>query len=259
MPKRVVIVGDLSERPKRSDVLGPLGARAANIQWEWVQAEGVAFNAPPKYFTPLLADLQRKKPNDEFVVVKLASLNGRDQHRLYAACPDPVEPPQDIHRAAELVEWLVSDDAGIVQPRPWREAPRGVGLLAVLTKLIRNKSWNKDTQGHMWTKEIDLLGQAPVCRPNQQWLLAEAGEVLNCPLFISKGGKQGATPKEWSIRLKFLPAVKRAITKRSLDPLREEPELAALLGSIARDGGEPVEIDDGIISEKVRAICRDGR
>lgn len=258
MPKRVVIVGDLSERPKRNDVLGPLTTRAAGIQWDWVQPNGAAFNAPPKYFRPLLADLQRIQRIDELTVVKLACLHGRDQNQLYALC-DPVEPPQHIESAAQLVDWLLSDDAGLAQPRPWRESPLGVGLVAVLAKLIRNKSWNKDTQGHAWTKEIDLLGQAPVCLSDRQWVLIAAGEVLGRPLFMCKGGTHGTTPKEWCIDLEYVPAVKRAITERSLQPLRDEADLASLVGAIDHDAGDPELIDDRIVNEKVRAICRENR
>jgi hypothetical protein len=53
--------------------------------------------------------------------------------------------------------------------------------------------------------------------------------------------------------------VKRAIAAKSLDPLREVPELAGLLESIDSGDGELLVIDDRIISEKVRAICRESR
>lgn len=262
MPTRVVIVGDLPGRPERGRLLALLGDRRPQIMWEWIQPVTAAFNLPERPFSRLLSDLRDKKKNDgldPLVVVKLNHLNGRDQHALYKEYPDPIEPPSDLADVDQLAAWLLSGDAGIIG-QPWQLPVRAAALIAILSKLIRNKSWNKDTQGHHWTKEADLLGQAPVYRPDGK-LYGEAHGILgrSSTLLLCKGGKQGTTPLGWCIRLEHVPAVKRAISTRSLAPLQGIEKLSGLIEYI--DGGSPelVMVDGVIVSERVRAVCRELR
>jgi hypothetical protein len=89
------------------------------------------------------------------------------------------------------------------------------------------------------------------------------GEACNCVekavvdgLLLSKGGKQGKTPKEFSINTVFLPAVKRTIVSRDPSFLRELSALAALMEFVDRGPGTLVELDSVIISEKILETCR---
>jgi hypothetical protein len=194
--------------------------------------------------------------------VKLEHLHGKDANELLRVCPDPVRAPLGLDTLEQLIEWLLSDDASLFHEPPWRASLRQAALISVLAKLIKNKSWNKDKQGHQWTKEADLLGQAPVVRSDLPKIYEEATvivEMAKTSLLITKGGKQGKTPKEWCIHTAFLPAVKRAITTRSLEPLRTEIGLQGLMQHV--DSGvealDTIEIDESIVSEKVISVCRE--
>jgi len=259
--RRVVIVGDVFDRPDRKTVLAELSRRRPDIQWSWIQAEGAAFNLPPKFFQPLLHEL-RTSVDEKPLVVLLGNIHGRDRNSLFVSCPDPVRAPLELSTIQELCDWLVSEDAGLFHEPPWRVSSRQAALLALLSKLVRNKSWNKDTQGHQWTKEIDLMGQAPVYRPAHQDVYREAVvllEMLRGTLLLTKGGNQGKTPKEWSINTRFLPEVKRVMNSRSFNPLRESNELRTAMAHV--DGLPPeastIVIEEGIVSEKVLSICRE--
>lgn len=262
MAKRVVIVGDVSDRPDRKTVVADLSTRRPDIEWSWIQAEGVAFNLPPNYFQPLLHQLRTLPEEDRPLVVLLGNIHGRDRNLLFASCPDPVRAPAGLASAQELCEWIVSEDAGLFHEPPWTVNPRQAALLALISKLVRNKSWNKDTQGHAWTKEEDLMGQAPVYRQAHQDIYREAVillEMLKGTLLLTKGGKQGKTPKEWSINTKILPEVKRAVNARNFEALRGVAELRTAMAYV---DGLPAEastivIDDSIVSEKVLSICRE--
>jgi hypothetical protein len=258
---RVVVVGDLVSRPNRTDLLQKLASRHAEIQWQWLQAEGDHYNLPHKLFQKLLHDLRsRRDGKPVIIVVKLAHLNGKDAYTLYGAYPDPILPPKEIDSGDELIEWLLSAEARIVPPLSWVLPVRAAGLLAVLAKLIRNKSWNKDCHGHAWTQHDDLVGQAPVNRPEFPQVY---GEALTCidravgTLLLTKGGSQGKTKKEWSINTGFLPAVKRAIVEGSFAPLRAEPGLSALMDFVERGPDELIHVDKTVVSEKVIGHCRD--
>jgi hypothetical protein len=258
---RVVVVGDLPSRPNRTELLEKLTAEHAEIQWEWLQAEGDHYNLPHKLFQRLLHDLRSRKDGKPVViVVKLAGLHGKDENTLYRAYADPKLPPKEIDSADELIEWLLSADAQIVPQLSWVLPVREAGLLAVLAKLIKNKSWNKDTQGHAWTKHDDLVGQSPVNRPEFPQTYSEAMaciERATGTLLLTKGGNQGKTPKEWCIHTGCLPAVKRAIIERSFDPLRAESKLSSLMEFVDRGPDERVEVDKTLLSERVRGVCRD--
>ncbi len=258
---RVVVVGDLPSRPNRADLLAALTTQHAEIQWEWIQAEGDQYSLPHKPFARLLHELRsRKDGKPVIIVVKLAGLHGKDENTLYRAYAGPKLPPKEIDSADELVEWLLSAEAQIVPQLSWVLPVREAGLLAVLAKLIKNKSWNKDTQGHAWTKHDDLVGQSPVKRPEFPQIYCEAMaciERATGTLLLTKGGNQGKTPKEWCIHTGFLPAVKRVIIERSFAPLRAEANLSALMDFVDRGPDELIHADKTMVSEKVVNHCRD--
>lgn len=261
MPDRVVIVGGLPQRQDRTALLSMLSQRQPEILWDWIQPINEQFSLPVNPFNRLLHDLRTARPDSErLLVVKLAHLHGKEANQLYRAYSNPLLPPRELASSEQLTEWLLSPDTGIVPKREWSLSVREVGLVTLLSKLIRNKSWNKDGHGHAWTREDDLLGQAPVMRPDFPAVYGEAAACLEhaCGgLLLTKGGKQGATRKEWSINTAHLSAVKRAMLERSLNPLRSEPALRALMEYVDRGPTVLVQIDGVIISERVLAICRD--
>ena len=265
MALHIVIVGDVPERPDRTAVLATLGAAYPEATWEWYQAEGLQFQIPPKLLNKLLHELRQDavkcaaNQGERKRVVKLADLNGRDANAIFNVYPDPVLPPREIASADELVAWLGSPAAGLIPPREWSLPVRAAALIAVLAKLVRNKAWNKDVQGHQWVQEEDLLGQSPVMQPDNQRLYGEATELIGRgtrSLFLTKGGKQGMTPKEWCINTKFLPAVKRACVERSLDPLRAEVALRQLMEYVDKDDEPAVQVVGSILTERVLMECR---
>jgi hypothetical protein len=263
MATRVVIVGDLPEHPDRASLVRALTEGHPNIHWDWLQAEGAQCSVPQKYMNRLLHELRNPNPDITVRVVRLRMLNGKDAHSVHRLHRDPILPPADRASAGELVEWLLSAASGLIPPNAWQLPLRHAAVLAVLSKLVRNKAWNKDKQGHAWVKENDLLGQAPVNRPSHPRVYGEACDCMErfftAGLLLTKGGKQGKTPKEWSVNTEYLPAVKRSICDRNLDPLRAEASLAAFM--IYIDGGpnESVVIDDVIVSERVLSVCRERR
>lgn len=258
---RVVVVGDLPSGPNRTDLLEKLTCRYAAISWEWLQAEGNHYNLPHKLFQKLIHELRsRRDGKPVIIIVKLAGLHGKDEHTLYRAYPDPVQPPREIDSVDDLAEWMLSAKAQIVPQQSWVLPVREAGLLAVLAKLIRNKSWNKDSHGHAWTQHDDLVGQAPVNRPEFPRVYAEALSCLERAtgtLVLTKGANQGKTKKEWSINTTYLPGVKRAIVERSFDSLRAEGGLSALMDFVDRGPAEMVHADKTMVSEKVIGHCRD--
>jgi len=260
---KVVVVGGLPQHGNRNDLLRRLAEQQPTIEWDWIQHENAQFQLPTKYFNRFLHELRvAKSKNDAAlpIVVKMYHINGRDESMLYREYDDPILAPRDLTTIDELATWLLSSQAGIVPPTTWILPVRAVGLLAVLSKLVRNKSWNKDVQGHMWTKESDLLGQAPVQRPEFPEVYLEACNCLEKAvadgLLLTKGGKQGKTPKEFSINIVFLPAVKRTIVGRDPSILKELSALAPLMEFVDRGPQARVEVDSVIISEKVLETCR---
>jgi hypothetical protein len=132
-------------------------------------------------------------------------------------------------------------------------------LCALLAKLVKNKSWNKDTQGHAWTKEADLLGQAPVNRPQFAEVKSEAEHILSNgegTLFLTKGGSQGKTPKEWSIQLKYVPLVKAVLSTRDFRGLAKHPELMVIAKKFSKPSTRSYRVDGDIVNQRVLDICR---
>ena len=259
MAARIIIVGDVPSRPDRKRVLEALAATHSEVQWEWIQADTAAFNLPDRLVKRLLHELtsaDRKRPPD-ITIVKLLYLNGKDANALYAAWERIVLAPKDLETAEELIAWLCDEQNGLVPRRTWLAPVREAGMLALLAKLAGNSSWNKDVKGHNWTKEVDLLGQAPVHRPSHPGVYAEARLCLDRSsgtLLLPKGGSK--TPKEWSINTAYLPLAKRALLTRCVAPLREALALQALYAFLQDGPQESVVVDEGLISERVLTDCR---
>jgi len=260
MPPRVVIVGGLDDATTRDELLDSLRRKSGtDTQWEWIRADAVnGYRVPPKYLYPLLTQLKR---NDHSFraphVVKLYRLHGHDASRIYTLCK-PVLVPQAIETAAALIEWLLSPEANLVPRHEWYGNRAEAALVAILSKLVRNKSWNNDHSGHAWTKEQDLLRQSPVFRRDFQDVATEAEQLLprlNGSLLLCKGGKQGKTPREWSIRFAELEYVKRSVIAQSLDPLRAISGLAAVIDRISLDAKRNYRLDGEIVNERVRQLC----
>ncbi len=193
-------------------------------------------------------------------VVKLHLLHGRLQNLLYSVCRDPVLAPEGLGGIDEFVSWISSSQAGLLPPSKWPANTSETALIAVLCKLLRNKSWNKDSHGHEWTTENNLLGQSPVKRPGHDPILREARGLLdrmNGTLLLSKGGSK--TSKEWCINTTFLPLVKKAIIACSLDVLLEDGRLRTAILDLMADPSRPHELLGNIVSERVRSICADVR
>ena len=142
----------------------------------------------------------------------------------------------------------------------WMAGTTESAIVAILSKLLRNKSWNTTVQGHAWTKEEDLLTQSPVLRDDRPKVAIEARRILPTlvdRLLLTKGSGQGNTPKEWSIDRRFLAAVKRAMISKSLVALREFECLHGLLDRIAEDQEKTYRLDLEIVTDKVRSVCRE--
>jgi hypothetical protein len=185
-------------------------------------------------------------------------LHGQVQSALFKHWPDPVTVPKHITPLSELVEWLLSADANLVPRRWWDLNVEEAALISILCKLLKNRSFNKDTQGHAWTKEADLLGQFPVDRTDLPAIRKCAIPHLSRfegSLLIQKGGNQGKTPKEWCIHTQYLPAVKRTILDMSFAALLEQPALRSMIESVQTDQDRSVRLGDDVIKERVRAVC----
>lgn len=262
MVRRIILIGALPEDPSRPEVLKQLQMRSTSaIEWDWVRAEIASGGRPAqKDLRRLLTELQQlnnQGRQGEIVVVKLPILRADSIHAIHSYC-DPTMVPRNLYLLAEIVEWLFCDEANLIPRRTWLGTLREAALVAILSKLIRNKSWNKDTHGHEWTTEENILGQAPVLRPNFQMIGVEARRMLpklNNGLLISKGGTAG-TPKEWCIRLQYVGAVKNAIIEQSVSSLLEKKGLEVLANYVNSESDRHFRLDGEIVSEKIRSICR---
>ncbi len=269
MAKQIIIVGGLQNVAERSQVLDELKGRSKqeNIEWDWISCdEKHHFEPHKKPFNHLLEKLRLARrvaadPDnraEEIIVVKLSRLHGRSQSQLYQVYRDPVLVPPHVIDADGLIEWLFSEEANLVPRREWWATCQEAAITAILAKLIRNKSWNKNTQGHNWTKEEDLLGQAPVMRSDCQEIATAAQRMIGTledNLLLKKGSGHGATSREWCIRLDCLSQVKQAILQRTLAPLTQLPGLSRTIENLA--GNErPYRLDQGVVTERVRQICR---
>lgn len=262
MAHAIVIIGGLSNDADRNELLGELRKKSGTeIDWDWVKAaEDDGYNVSPKQLNRLLAKLRNLSELSECPrVVKLFRLHGRVVSQLHELCHDPVLAPKHIDCQDGLVEWLFSPEANLIPRREWHANREEAALIAILTKLIKNKSWNKDTQGHAWTKEEDLLRQAPVYRPAFPEIATEAEKmllVLRDVLLLCNGGKQGKTPKEWSIRFSRLPIVKQMMIEKSVTALLDIQQLASIVERICKDDKRPYRLDGEVVTERVLDICR---
>jgi hypothetical protein len=269
MATKIIIVGGLLDEPERDEFTSRLQAEvSAAVTWEWIACRKANHFEPPRgVMNRVVEELNRwksarkkDKPTEPetLYVVKLFDLHPRSENLLLRAWGDPVRPPTDVRRADELVTWMQSPEANLFPKKEWFGDATEAALIAILCKLLKNRSLNSSRNGRMWTKEQDLLGQAPVMRPEWPSVSIEASRILpslDGSLLLSKGSGQGKTPKEWSIDTQYLPAVKQAITNNSFEPLRQAGVLAAALGKV-RDGDRIYRLDDEVVNEKVKATCR---
>ena len=261
MPLQITIIGGIEEDCDRIALLEQLRAHTgSDVDWEWLKAEPPNWNVPPKVLQKFVGQFRNPRPGVELPkTVKLHKLHGRDQSTVYSAVPDPVLAPADVEGADDLVKWLLSADAKLIPSTEWHGRLSEAALAAIFSKLIKNKSWNKDTQGHEWTKEADLIGQSPVFRPGFEAIRAEAEEILRMgdgTLFLSKGGKQGKTPKEWCIRLEYVSEAKRMILAQSFDGMGKVHQFQALHRRLTRSDSPRFRIDGEIVTERVLHVCR---
>lgn len=264
MAHAIVIIGGLGDDVDRDALLGELREKSGpGIEWDWIKASGDEYIVPAKPLNRLLARLtDNSDPAEKPRVVKLFRLHARIVSLLHRACRDPVLAPKPIDHKEELIAWLFSAEANLFPRREWYGNLQEATLVTILTKLIKNKSWNKDNQGHQWTKEEDLLGQAPVYRPEFPGVAREAAKMLprlKGTLLLCKGGKQGKTPREWSICLSALPSVKQSMIEFSLTPLLTVPGLVAFVKRASKDKQTTFRLDDTVVTERVRDTCRTPR
>jgi len=262
MERTIVIVGGLEGDPSRAEVLDLLNTRHPEVRWDWIKVTkagsySLCRRDANKYFGLLQTEQQEASRSDRlFQVVKLFRLHGRLQARLYGICNDPVLAPKDLKGTQGLIDWLESRAAGLFPPTEWTANVGETALVALICKLVKNKSWNKDTHGHSWTKEDDLLGQSPVRRPGLDLVQREAVRLLgrlDRILLLSKGGSR--TPKEWCISTRYLPLVKRLLVDCDFAPLLEDDALREIVLDLAEDGDRRYQLMGEIVTERVRSIC----
>ncbi|HEY7424701.1 MAG TPA: hypothetical protein VH682_10775 [Gemmataceae bacterium] len=204
--------------------------------------------------------LSAKSKNDptlqDLHVVKLVDLHGRAASELFRTWNEPKLVPDYIVTADDLVRWLLSPEAGLIPPSTWLVGPTGAALVAILSKLLKNKRWAGSVAGHDFLKESDLLTQAPVDRPGHANVAIEAKKMLDSlasGLLFTKGGSK--TPKEWAINTQYLPQIKRAFTQRSLVALKAVPGLDGLIDRIAQEAST-IELIGEIVTERVLYFCQ---
>lgn len=262
MAQAIVIIGGLGDDADRNAMLDELQRKSGpEIEWDWVKAaECDGYNIPNNQLRRLWARFSNPSSLSERPrVVSLFRLHGRVLHGLYKVCRDPTHAPKHIDCQCDLVEWLFSAEANLIPQHEWYANCEEAALVAILSKLIKNKSWNKDPRGHEWTKEEDLLGQAPVFRPEFPEVAKEAAKMLLAlrnVLLLCKGGSQGKTPREWSIRFSSLPIVKQMIIEESVPRLSDVPQFASIVARIRKHDNRPYRLDDEVVTERVRHICR---
>jgi hypothetical protein len=263
MAVSIIIVGGLPVDTDRLSLLDTLNERTSDdVEWDWIKSDASTHFEPRRNdFNRLIGRLRRIRGEDDKPrVVKLYNLHPRSAHQLYRAYPDPVLVPPGIGTADELIDWILSPAANLIPRVEWSANTKEAALVAILCKLIRNKSWNRNTQGHEWTKEADLLGQSPVSRREHQEVLIEAIRMLPTlwnKLLLAKGSSGGKTPKEWCIKLGHVTAVKKAVISRSFASLLAVAELADLVRRITTDEDRRHRLDEDVVSERIRQICRD--
>ena len=163
-----------------------------------------------------------------------------------------------VRSSDDVLRWLACAEAGLFPRREWIAGITEAAIVAILCKLLRNKSWNANVQGHQWTKEADLLNQAPVQRAALPSVAIEARRILNSlssSILLTKGAGQGKTPKEWSINTRFLPEIKRAILRGDIQELSGVASFQGILQRIERQE-RSVSLVGEIVTERVYAVCR---
>ncbi|MEI8375125.1 MAG: hypothetical protein WCJ35_20075 [Planctomycetota bacterium] len=272
MATEIIVVGGLLDAPNQSDFLARLKAEVSDeVSWDWIVcAADRHFEAPRGPMNRVAEKLNlwqrdRRKNAENIVpeelhVVTLFDINGRTKGIVYRYWPEPLLAPLTARTSTELIEWLRSPEANLFPSPEWMAGVTEAAIVAILCKLLRNKSWNSSVQGHAWTKEQNLLTQSPVKRDDRPKAAIEASRLLPTladRLLLTKGAGQGNTPKEWSIDTRFLAAVKRAMISKSLASLREFECLRGLLDRIAEDQEKPYRLDVEIVTDKVRSVCRE--
>jgi hypothetical protein len=195
---QITLIGGLDDRPRRDDLISALNQLSDELEWDYVEAVSEDLFVPKKSrFNPLIERLiVAKKTEQVQQVLKLYQLHARSQSRLYAVCPDPILVPKNINTSAALIAWVQTPEANLIPKREWLVNLKEAALIAILCKLIRKKSWNKDTKGHHWTLEEHLLQESPVLRPDYQQIHNTAVRLLPSlrdKLLLSKGANQGNT------------------------------------------------------------------
>lgn len=263
MARHIVIVGGLPTQVSPESFLQRLRDRIGNdVDWQWICTPLPAHSLPQDQLGPFNRLLHRLRANkdsprdlssvedsDRPEVIKLRCLRKREANQLESAC-DPILAPKGIVSEDELFEWIVSAESGLFPPREWKGNCREAALLALTEKLLRNHSIAGGTGGHDFTKEDDLLNQAPVSRARFPEIREEAKDLLyrlNKKLFWRKGTGQGNTPVEWAINTAFLPGLKRAVITCSIEPLEDYEELRPIVQRIRSDQQHPYRIDHEII------------
>jgi hypothetical protein len=266
MPISVVLIGGLRDDISNSALLERLQTASVSVQvnWDWVYAASPHWQPKPKEMNRFLDRLYKwqaaKRKNDptleELFVVKLYDLHGRASNDLFRVWKEPKLVPYGVFTADGLIEWLLSADAGLIPLSSWVAGPIGAALVAILSKLLKNKRWAGSVAGHDFLKEIDLLTQSPVDRSGHAEVAIEAKKMLDSladGILFTKGGSK--TSKEWAINTLYLPQIKRAFTERSFAPLEE---IKALEGLLRRISGEPASIEllGEIVTERILYFCQ---
>jgi hypothetical protein len=258
---KITLIGGLDDCPRRDELIAALNQLGGDLEWDYVDAErGEQFIPKKSRLNSLLERLIAAAKTEELHrVAKLYQLHAGVQARLYRVCPDPILVPMEITNSEDLLAWVQSPEANLIPQREWFVNLKEAALIAILCKLIRKKSWNKDTKGHQWTLEEHLLHESPVLRPNFQPIHNEAVRLLSSlrnDLLLSKGANQGNTPKEWCIRIELLSAVMRSMLARNLIPLQDVVGIRPLMRQICADADRRYRIDESVLSEKILDTCR---
>jgi len=242
-----------------------LAERAGDdVEWQWICTQPPAHSLPESQLEPfrrLLHQLRSNKNNREKrpEVIKLRCIRKREAGELEGTC-NPLLTPKGINSEDDLFKWVFSPEAGLFPPLDWYGNCQEAALLALAEKLLRNHSIASGGSSHCFTKQGDLLNQAPVNRARFPEIRQEAAGLLDrlgARLFLRKGAEQGNTPLEWAINSAFLPGLKRTVLARSLEPLEEYEELKAIVQRIRSDDNHSYRIDDEIISGRTINFCRE--
>lgn len=261
MSQEIILVGALPDQPSKSDAIQLLIQRDSSIRWDWVQAR-VDSTLSRNDLRSLMNRL--RNPRDrKITIVKLPMLDGKTVNEIYRVCSSVVHPPATASTIAELADWIFSPEANLVPRTEWYVNAEEAALLALMSKLLRRKYWNKDESGHKWLRETKLLNQSPVRDRDLGIVRVKALEILprlkTARVLLTKGTDGGGgTPKEWSINTEFLPKIKTVIIEATFDALADIESIADLIFSII-DSSEERDINafDKIINTKTLDVCQD--